>query len=133
MSDAEFLSLLDERGGDIARWPVHLREAAQALLARSAKARAALKAMQDVERLLAGAPAPTLDTPLNAGAIAARATRAPQARGPLLSPALRKVSFAALGVMALAAGVLVGATPPSGTAIVGSVRMALNGGASDVW
>jgi hypothetical protein len=131
VSDEEFLSLLDERGGDIARWPTHLREGAEALLARSQPARAALKATQAVESLLAGAPA--FDTPLDIGAIAARATRPPQARGPLLSPALRKVSFAALGVMALAAGVLVGATPPSGTAIVGSVRMALNGGVSDVW
>lgn len=131
MSDEEFLSLLDERGGDIARWPAHLREGAEALLARSQPACAALKAMQTVESLLAGAPA--FGTPLDMGAIAARATRNPQARGPLLSPALRKVSFAALGVMALAAGVLVGATPPSGTAIVGSVRMALNGGVNDVW
>jgi hypothetical protein len=89
--------------------------------------------MQAVEGLLTGAPALAFDTPLDIGAIAARATRGPQARGPLLSPALRKVSFAALGVMALAAGVLVGATPPSGTAIVGSVRMALNGGVNDVW
>ena len=133
MSDEEFLSLLDERGGDIARWPVHLREGAEALLARSQSARAALKAMQAVEGLLAGAPALSFDKPLDMGAIAARATRAPQVRGPQLSPTLRKVSFAALGVMALAAGVLVGATPPSGTAIVGSVRMALNGGANDVW
>ena len=129
MSEEEFFSLLDERGGDIARWPVHLREGAEALLARSPAARAALKAVQEVEGLLANAPALTFDT----AAIAARATQAPQARGALLTPALRRVSFAALGVMALAAGVLVGATPPSGTAIVGSVRMALNGGAGDVW
>ena len=49
-----------------------------------------------------------------------------------MSPALRKVSFAALGAVALAAGIVVGMTPPSGTAIAGSVQMALNGGAGDV-
>ncbi len=128
MSDEEFLSLLDERGGDIARWPAHLREAAQGLLAQSARARAGLKAMQAVESLLMQAPVPAFDT----RAIAARATREAQARRPLLAPALRRISFAALAVMALGAGILVGAAPPSGTAIVGSVRMALNGGGSDV-
>jgi hypothetical protein len=127
----EFCSLLDERGGDIVRWPVHLREGAQTLLAGSAQARAALKAMQEVESLLVGAPA--RGAPLDIGVLAARATRQPQARRPLMIPALRKASFAALGVMALAAGILIGATPPSGTAIVGSVQMALNGGANDVW
>jgi hypothetical protein len=127
----EFCSLLDERGGDIARWPVHLREGAQALLAGSAQARAALKAMEEVESLLVSAPA--FGAPLDTGTIAARATREPQTRRPLMIPALRTASFAALGVMALAAGILIGATPPSGTAIVGSVQMALNGGANDVW
>ena len=62
--------------------------------------------------------------------------RAPPAKAraavTLLVPIVRKVSFAALGVMALAAGILVGMTPPSDTAIIGSVRMALNGGAGDV-
>jgi hypothetical protein len=127
VSDEEFYSLLDEHGGDPARWPASLRADAQALLAQSAKARAALTAMQEVERLLAR-PAPAFDT----GAIAARASQARQAPRPLLSPALRKISFAALGVASLAAGILVGMTPPSGNAIVGSVQMALNGGASDV-
>ena len=128
MTDEVFCSLLDERGGDIARWPAHLRDQARGLLAHSPQARASLKAMQDVESLLTQAPAPAFD----AAVLAARATRQAQARRPLMSPALRRVSFAALGVMALAAGILVGATPPSGTAIVGSVRMALNGGGSDV-
>lgn len=127
MSDEEFLSLLDELGGDIARWPAPLAREAQALLAHSARARAGLAAMQTVEQLLAAAPI-TFDT----GAVAARATQHAQARRPLLTPALRKASFAALGVTALAAGILVGMTPPSGTAIVGSVQMALNGSGSDV-
>lgn len=127
MNDEEFHSLLDERGGNPARWPEPRRQEAQALLARSAKARASLKAMQAVESLLAH-PAPAFDT----GRIAARASQARQSR-PLLSPALRKVSFAALGALALAAGILVGMTPPNGNAIVGSVRMALNGGTGDVW
>lgn len=131
MNDEEFFSLLDERGGDIARWPAHLRESAQALLARSAKARAALKAMQDLEGLLMQSPA--LGTSWDMGAVAARASAQGQGRRPLASPALRRASFAALGLMALAAGILVGATPPSGTAIVGSVQMALNGSTGDVW
>jgi hypothetical protein len=127
VNDEEFHSLLDELGGDPTRWPEPRRREAQALLAGSAHARASLKAMQVVESLLAR-PAPALDT----SRIATRASQARQSR-PLLSSALRKVSFAALGVAALAAGILVGMTPPSGTAIVGSVQMALNGGTGDVW
>jgi len=127
VSDEEFLSLLDELGGDIARWPAHLAREAQALLAQSARARAGLAAMRTVEQLLAIAP-PPFDT----GGVTARATQHPQARRALLAPALRRASFAALGVTALAAGILVGMTPPSGTAIVGSVQMALNGSGSDV-
>jgi hypothetical protein len=86
--------------------------------------------MRDVESLLAfSAPASDFD----ATAVAARATRASQASASLMGGGLRKASFAALGVVALAAGILVGMTPPSGTAIVGSVQMALNGGGNDVW
>jgi anti-sigma factor RsiW len=127
VTDEEFCSLLDELGSDPARWPAASRTDAEALLARSPKARADLKAMQAVERLLAR-PAPAFD----GTAVAARASQARQASRPLLSPALRKVSFAALGVASLAAGILVGMTPPNTTAIVGSVQMALNGGGSDV-
>ena len=130
MTEEDFISLLDERGGDTAGWPARLREEAQALLRQSAKARAALKAMRDAESLVAlSAPAPACDT----AAIAARATRHAQATRSLMKPVVRKASFAALGALALAAGILVGMTPPSGTAIVGSVQMALNGGGNDVW
>ncbi len=130
MTEEQFISLLDELGGEPAGWPAHLREGAKALLAHSARARSALKAMQDVERLLArSAPAPVFD----AAAMAARASRPGQAGRSIMSRALRKVSFAALGAAALAAGIVVGMTPPSGSAIVGSVQMALNGGAGDVW
>jgi len=130
VSDEEFFSLLDERGADLAGWPVHLREDAAALLERSARARAGLKAMQDVDSLLAlSAPAPHFD----ANGVAARATRQSQASRSIMSPAVRKLSFAAAGALSLAAGILVGMTPPSGTAIVGSVQMALNGGSNDVW
>lgn len=128
MTDEKFCSLLDEHGGDIARWPAHLRDEAQELLAHSPQARAGLKAMQDVESLLAQAPVPAFD----ASAFAARATRQAQGRRAVMNPALRRASFAALGVMALAAGILVGMTPSSDTAIIGSVQMALNGGGSDV-
>jgi hypothetical protein len=129
VTDEEFISLLDELGGDPAGWPVHLRLDAMPLLEQSARARAALKAMQDVESLLArSAPALAFDST----AIAARAMRHSQARRPIMGPVLRKVSFAALGALALAAGILVGMTPPSDTAIIGSVQMALNGGGNDV-
>ena len=129
MTDEVFIAFLDEFGREPAVWPAHLRDGATTLLANSARARAALKAMRDMESLLAlTAPVPLYDT----ATIAARATRASQGARHLLVPVVRKVSFAALGVMALAAGILAGMTPPSGIAIAGSVRMALNGGANDV-
>ena len=85
--------------------------------------------MNDIESLLAlTTHVPSSDI----ASMAALATRQNQAQRPFLGPALRKVSFAALGALALAAGILVGMTPPSGIAIVGSVQMALNGGGSDV-
>ena len=130
MSEEQFIALLDETGRDPAAWPSHLRDEARAALAGSAKARAALAAMHEMERLLAlSVPATALDTTT----IAANATRQPQGHRHSLGSVVRKVSFAALGVMALAAGILVGMTPPSGTAIVGSVKMALNAGGTDVW
>lgn len=128
MTDEEFISLLDAMGAEIARWPAPLQIQAAALLERSAKARANLKAMRDVEELLAlSAP------PFDAAAMAARASQAGQAGRSIMTPALRKVSFAAAGVIALAAGILVGITPPSDASIIGSVQMALNGGTGDVW
>jgi hypothetical protein len=130
VTEDEFIALLDELGGEAEGWPAHLREGAIALLAHSARARAALKAMRDVEGFLAqSTPALSIDC----AAIATRASRPGQPGPSIMSPALRKVSFAALGVAALAAGIMVGMTPPSGSAIVGSVQMALNGGTGDVW
>ncbi len=76
MTDEEFISLLDELGGKTAGWPEHQREGAMALLEHSARARASLKAMQDVECLLAlFTPAPAFDI----ATLAARATRHGQA------------------------------------------------------
>jgi hypothetical protein len=130
VTEDEFISLLDELGGEPAGWPVHRRKEAMALLEHSARARAALKAMQDVEGFLARSnPALSIDC----AAIAARAARHAQPARSVMGPGLRKISFGALGVLALAAGILVGMTPPSGTAIVGSVQTALNGGGNDVW
>lgn len=130
MNDEQFIGLLDELGGKLALWPAHLQKDALALLKDSAGARSALDAMKDVESLLAL----TTHVPhCDIGAIAALAMRHGQNQRPILGPALRKASFAALGALALAAGILVGMTPPSATAIVGSVQMALNGGGSDVW
>ena len=129
MTDEEFIAFLDELGREPTAWPAHLRDGAAQLLARSAKARAALEAMREMKSLLALSAA--LAVP-DTRAIAMRASARPQARPHPMRAVLRRASFAALGVTALAAGILVGMTPPSGTAIVGSVRMALNGGASDV-
>ena len=130
MNEEQFIALLDQTGREPTAWPAHLRDDARAVLAGSAKARAALAAMHEMERLLAlSVPATALDTTT----IAANATRQPQGHRHSLGSVVRKVSFAALGVMALAAGILVGMTPPSGTAIVGSVKMALNAGGNDVW
>jgi len=130
VNEEQFIALLDETGREPTAWPAHLRDDARAVLAGSAKARAALAAMHEMERLLAlSVPAAALDV----GAIAANATRQPQGHRHSLGSVVRKISFAALGVMALAAGILVGMTPPSGTAIVGSVKMALNAGGTDVW
>ena len=130
MSEEEFIALLDGLGRDPAAWPSHLRDDARTVLAGSARARAALAAMHEMEQLLAlSVPAAALNT----ATIAANVTRQPQGRRHSVGSVVRKVSFAALGVMALAAGILVGMTPPSGTAIVGSVKMALNAGGTDVW
>ncbi|HEY1876277.1 MAG TPA: hypothetical protein VGG66_02365 [Rhizomicrobium sp.] len=135
MTDEEFISLLDELGGETAGWPSHRQKEAMALLEHSARARTALKAMQEAERFLALSSSPAVS--IDCAAIAARATRHDQSRRQaarsVMGPGLRKASFGALGVLALAAGVLVGMTPPSGTAIVGSVQTALNGGGNDVW
>jgi hypothetical protein len=134
VTDEEFISLLDELGGKTDRWPSHWLKQAMALLEHSTRARAALKATQDAERFLAlSTPALSIDS----AALAARAMRHGQSRRhrarSIMGPGMRKVSFGALGVLALAAGILVGMTPPSGTAIVGSVQTALNGGGNDVW
>jgi hypothetical protein len=134
VTDEEFISLLDELGGKTDGWPSHRQKEAMALLEHSARARAALKAMQDAERFLA-LSTPALST--DSAALAARATRHGQSRHQtarsIMGPGMRKASFGALGVLALAAGILVGMTPPSGTAIVGSLQTALNGGGNDVW
>jgi hypothetical protein len=130
MTVDEFISLLDKLGGGTAGWPERLQKEAIALLEHSARARAALKAMQDAEGFLAqSAPALSMDY----AAIAARAARHAQPARSIMGRGLRKASFGALGVLALAAGILVGMTPPSGSAIVGSVQTALNGGGGDVW
>ena len=90
MTDEDFICLLEERGADIAGWPAPLGKQAAMLLDHSAKARAHLRAMQDVEGFLAlSRPAPSLDTT----AIAARASRQNQAAPPIFSPGLRKISF----------------------------------------
>lgn len=130
MTDDEFISHLDRLGGEIDLWPTQLREDALMTLTKSVQAQAALKAIREVERLLELTAHSHHD---DSATITFRATRQIQSSRPVLSPALRKASFAALGALALAAGIIVGMTPPSGASIVGSVQSAINGGGSDVW
>jgi hypothetical protein len=123
VSNEEFLELLDRLGGDLERWPASLRLMAQALLTRSAAARAGLAAMQRAEMLLmAGAVVPSFDS----GALAARASANAQQR-----PLVRRLSWAAAGAVVMVMGVLVGMTPQNDISVVGSVQTALNPGADD--
>jgi hypothetical protein len=123
VSDEEFFALLDRLGGEMERWPASLRLMAQAQLAQSSEARAALAAMQRTEVLLkASAVVPAFDS----GALAARASTGVQQR-----PLLRRLSWAAAGAVLVVMGVLVGMTPQSDVNVMGSVQMALGPGADD--
>jgi hypothetical protein len=124
VTEEEFIALLDERGGELIQWPVALLPAADMLLKKSARARAALQAMQRAEALLSvAADYGTFD----ALGIAARASRAQQRSG------FRPLSLMAAGALALAVGILIGMTPTNDSALIGSVQAALNGETSDAW
>lgn len=78
MKRARLIDILDAYGADPARWPDVEREAAQALLARSAEAARAVAEARRLDALLDRAPPITLD--LDATALAAAASAAPQRR-----------------------------------------------------
>jgi len=108
-----FSEILGAYGADPERWPAAERSAAEALLAASAEARAALADTRGIDRLLDELPRPL--TELDAGVVAARAIARSQdtARGQggaarrgwlWLAPSLTGLAAAAL------AGFLIGWT-----------------------
>jgi hypothetical protein len=80
-----FRRLIAAYGADPARWPPGQRSRADALLARSVKARALLAEARAFDALLMTDVKPPADEPL-AAAIIARATAAPQERAPVITP-----------------------------------------------
>ncbi|NQV80997.1 MAG: hypothetical protein HQ495_10625 [Alphaproteobacteria bacterium] len=62
----DFNTLLDRCGPHLRDWPTDVRTAAQALLAESAAAGAALREAEDLERLLALVPGPAPSAALEA-------------------------------------------------------------------
>lgn len=106
MVSSEFESHLDNYGGDLRRWPAELRGDAEALLAASAEARAAKRAMELVEQVLAEAP----EVGVSASMIAARAMRNSQiGRSTARTrPWARVAACGAATAAALALGIFVG-------------------------
>jgi hypothetical protein len=125
VTEEEFIALLDERGGERDLWPVALLPAADGLLENSARARAALQAMQRAEALLSVAAD---HGTFNAIAIAAKASRRAQQQ-----TGIHPLSLMAAGALALAMGILIGMTPTNDSALIGSMQAALNGDTSDAW
>ena len=80
-----FRRLIAAYGADPARWPPGQRARADALLARSVKARALLAEARAFDALLMADAKPPADEPL-AAAIIARATALPQERAPVVAP-----------------------------------------------
>ena len=80
-----FRRLIAAYGADPARWPPGQRARADALLARSVKARALLSEARAFDSLLRTDVKPPADGPL-AAAIIARATAVPQERAPVFAP-----------------------------------------------
>jgi hypothetical protein len=83
-----FRRLIAAYGADPGRWPPGQRTRAEALLARSAKARTLLAEAQAFDTLLMADAKPSADEQL-AAAIIARATAAPQERAAAATRAIR--------------------------------------------
>jgi hypothetical protein len=108
MTLRDFEDLLDHCGGDPARWPPGARAQAEKLLGASARARAALAAMQAAEAWLAAGPAKAPE------GLARRAMQAAQL--PPTSTAARigrPAGWAAAAVCALTLGLVAGWRPAS--------------------
>ena len=125
----EILDELDLRGGRLENWPAQDRAAAEALLDSSSEARGHLAAMRRVESALAQTQ-PAANT--NIDSIAARAMRSAQDTSRRV--AMRRVSWAFAGSLALFAGLYVGAQPEPNDAPADMVVAALGqSGDHDAW
>jgi hypothetical protein len=102
----EFLEDLDLFGGDLSAWPADKKAEAEKLLQKSQTARAHLSAMQDAERMFVAGRVTEMS---NAEAVAARAMRSRQVRPSTI--AVRRVSWAVAGSLALAFGLVIGIFP----------------------
>jgi hypothetical protein len=111
MTREQFLAALDRYGGDLQRWPPSLRGEAAAIVARDAKAAAALDRQVRLDVLLAGALAPE---PVDAALIGKILARRQSAEGRSLQPTGRAIGWvsAALAAM-LFIGFAVGAYLPA--------------------
>jgi hypothetical protein len=125
----EFLDRLDLYGGRLEAWPVEARAAADALLAASPEARAQLSAMQRAEAALLQTQ--VIETK-GANDIAARAMRGAQQHS--RPAAVRRLPWAVAGMVALVAGLYVGALPYTTEGPTEIVTAALDqSGGNDVW
>ena len=102
MDQTEFEDGLDRFGGDLGAWPANLQAGAEALLARSAAARQAHRAMGTAERVLATTRPRIGDVTM----VAARASRPRQERPAVR--ALLRVGLATGFLSTLLVGLLVG-------------------------
>ncbi len=125
MTEEYFIEQLERLGADVERWPPELQNDAQAILLHSERARAALKAMKDVEAFLLKEL--RIDGLENIASVAAHAVQYRQE-----SPVLRQLSWVAAGVLALTLGAAVGIMPPKDGGAVNALSVALNGGEPDV-
>jgi hypothetical protein len=124
----KFLDRLDLYGGQIESWPPQERADAQSLLQISAEARAQLSAMKRVEAALAASQS---NSSLTSDAIAQRAMLARQDRPGAI--AMRRMSWALAGTLALVAGFYVGTLHGAYETPGDAVAAALDQGGHDVW
>ena len=107
MNLSAFEDHLDRRGSNLARWPAEIRTGAMALLETSPRARAMLRAMEDVEALLQVRRAPSVEGVEMIAAVAMRHRQVvPQRR---LS---RGAAWSAAAGIALFLGCLLGGIAP---------------------
>jgi len=124
----EFLDRLDLYGGNLETWPDEARDAAQALLSASPEARAHLSAMRRAEATLAQTRATHAK---GVDDLTFRVMQMAQARP---HTAIRRLPWAVAGMMALAAGLYVGALPRMSEGPSEIVTAALDqSGGHDVW